>query len=193
MPKLFTFSAESFGLSPEVEALLRSKNAIFMDFGSSAYVKSEGVSSIMLELMSIDKSSQTGETTIIDAEREAMQSQLEKLNKYVPELVGKLDSKQSEVVALNGRVEEFIRAIEGLKAENLRLSALVKSNDLGGALNEETGTTRAVYEKLQSAFQDLRSQHIEAIASLKVLEEENDELRKEIESLRNQANTARRT
>jgi chromosome segregation ATPase len=164
-----------------------------MDFGSSAYVKSEGVSSIMLELMSIDKSSQTGETTIIDAEREAMQSQLEKLNKYVPELVGKLDSKQSEVVALNGRVEEFIRAIEGLKAENLRLSALVKSNDLGGALNEETGTTRAVYEKLQSAFQDLRSQHIEAIASLKVLEEENDELRKEIESLRNQANAARRT
>jgi peptidoglycan hydrolase CwlO-like protein len=193
MPKLFTFSAESFGLSPEVEALLRSKNAIFMDFGSSAYVKSEGVSSIMLELMSIDKSSQTGETTIIDAEKEAMQSQLEKLNKYVPELIGKLDSKQSEVVALNGRVEEFIRAIEGLKAENLRLSALVKSNDLGGALNEETGTTRAVYEKLQSAFQDLRSQHIEAIASLKVLEEENDELRKEIESLRNQANAARRT
>jgi cell division protein FtsB len=43
------------------------------------------------------------------------------------------------------------------------------------------------------AFQSLRTQNIEAIASLKVLEEENDDLRDELEALRSQARGASRS
>jgi cell division protein FtsB len=57
----------------------------------------------------------------------------------------------------------------------------------------DTETLRDSYQKLQLAFQSLRTQNIEAIASLKVLEEENDDLRDELEALRSQARGASRS
>jgi hypothetical protein len=50
MKKYFTFSAGSFARVPAIEALLRSRNAIYMEFGSSACVRSEQVPLMLSEL-----------------------------------------------------------------------------------------------------------------------------------------------
>jgi chromosome segregation ATPase len=193
MPKLFTFSAESFGLSPEVEALLRSKNAIFMDFGSAAYVRSESIASTMSELISGQQSSQSASNRTISSEIAAMQSQLEKTNKEIQVLLARLEGKENEAISLQKRVQDSTKIIEGLKTENLRLSALVNTQSATQVVYGDTETLRDSYQKLQLAFQSLRSQNIEAIASLKVLEEENDDLRDELEALRSQARGASRS
>jgi phage shock protein A len=49
---------------------------------------------------------------------------------------------------------------------------------------------KQAYEKLQKEFQALRAQNADALASLKVLEEENEELTQELENLRNQIKNA---
>jgi hypothetical protein len=193
MPKLFTFSAESFGLSPEVEALLRSKNAIFMDFGSAAYVRSESIASTMSELISGQQSSQSASNRTISSEIAAMQSQLEKTNKEIQVLLARLEGKENEAISLQKRVQDSTKIIEGLKTENLRLSALVNTQSATQVVYGDTETLRDSYQKLQLAFQSLRTQNIEAIASLKVLEEENDDLRDELEALRSQARGASRS
>jgi predicted nucleic acid-binding Zn-ribbon protein len=49
---------------------------------------------------------------------------------------------------------------------------------------------KQAYEKITKEFQSLKAQSIEAITSLKVLEDENEELREEIETLRSQLKSA---
>jgi hypothetical protein len=49
---------------------------------------------------------------------------------------------------------------------------------------------KQAYEKLQKEFQALRAQNADALASLKVFEEENEELMQELENLRNQIKNA---
>ena len=187
MQKLFTFSAESFGLSPEVEALLRSKNAIFMDFGSSAYVRSEGVPAIIGELISINQRSQSISAQQVDAEKGAIQVQQEKLNGEIQSLFVKLETKEREVVSLEKLLEDSGKTVESLRAENLRLTSLSRNQEQKPLTNDGNKTIQESYEKLQLAFQKLRAENIDAITSLKVLEDENDDLRKELESIRTQA------
>jgi predicted nucleic acid-binding Zn-ribbon protein len=46
------------------------------------------------------------------------------------------------------------------------------------------------YEKLQKEFQALRAQGVKALTSLKVLEDENEELMQELDQLRNRLKNA---
>ncbi|HZT34570.1 MAG TPA: hypothetical protein VFA15_01520, partial [Nitrososphaera sp.] len=50
--KLFSFNASSFALDPSVESLLKSKGAITLDFGTSAYINSDAMPAILSELAS---------------------------------------------------------------------------------------------------------------------------------------------
>lgn len=132
--KTFTFNASSFALNPSVESFLKSKGAIAIDLGTAAYINSEAMPVILLEL--VDRSSKTDSPPDTDL-------------------------------------------VAQLKAENLRLQMALKSAQAAIHTGQRD-------EKLQKQFQQLQSQSAEAITSLKVLEEENDELREEIERLRNQ-------
>jgi phage shock protein A len=57
-------------------------------------------------------------------------------------------------------------------------------------LSQDYDVLKLAYEKLQKEFQALRTQNADALASLKVLEEENEELMQELENLRNQIKNA---
>lgn len=78
--------------------------------------------------------------------------------------------------------------VETLKAENARLQAALKNAPAAPAAQTAQGDDRLKqqYEKIQKEFQALRAQSAEALASLKVLEEENEELTQELDHLRNQ-------
>jgi predicted nucleic acid-binding Zn-ribbon protein len=193
MQKLFTFSAESIALSPEVEALLRSKNAIFMDFGSSAYVRSEGMPALIWELMSGNQRLQSLHAQTMDTENETMRTQLEKLNIEINGLAARLETKEREVHSLQKTVDESSKSISDLRAENLRLVTLSHAQDQKPSAYSENRAEQEGYEKLQRAFETLRSQNIEAITSLKVLEDENDHLQRELESLRSQVKATCKT
>jgi hypothetical protein len=187
MPKLFTFSAESIELGLEVETLLRSKNLIFMDFSSSAYIRSEGIHAIMLELIAKQQSSQSHVAEILTSEKLAVQAQLEKAINEVQVLRVELNGARNEVGAMRKHVDDSSKIIESLRSENLHLNALAKAQDITPPISAADPALRENYQRLQLAFQDLRSQNIEAIASLKVLEDENEDLRTELEALKGQA------
>jgi phage shock protein A len=57
-------------------------------------------------------------------------------------------------------------------------------------LSQSDDALKQAYEKLQREFQALRSQNAEALASLKVLEDENEELAQELERLKSQSKNA---
>jgi hypothetical protein len=132
--KLFTFDASSFSLDPSVEDFLKSKGAISVDPGTTAYISSEAMPGVLLELT---------------------------------------------------------RLIGMLKAENARFQASIK-NAPAQNLQPVQGDDklRQSYEKLQKEFQALRAQSAEALTSLKVLEDENEELTQELEMLKNRSKNA---
>ena len=70
------------------------------------------------------------------------------------------------------------KLIETLKAENARLQSLQQF--------QGDHKLKQSYEKLQKDFQQLRAQSADALTSLKVLEDENDELMAELEKARSQ-------
>jgi hypothetical protein len=132
--KLFTFDASSFSLDPSVEDFLKSKGAISVDPGTTAYISSEAMPGVLLELT---------------------------------------------------------RLIGILKAENARLQASIKNApapNFQPVLGDDK--LKQSYEKLQKEFQALRAQSAEALTSLKVLEDENEELTQELELLKNRSKNA---
>lgn len=60
-------------------------------------------------------------------------------------------------------------------------------------LRAENAQLKQSYGKLQSEFQALRSQNADALTSLKILEDENEELSQELDKLRNQLKNAAAT
>jgi len=82
--------------------------------------------------------------------------------------------------------------VETLKAENARLQAALKNVPAAPATQTAQGDVRLKqqYENIKKEFQALRAQSAEALASLKVLEEENEELTQELDQLRNQLKNA---
>ena len=94
-------------------------------------------------------------------------------------------SATGEALALKAQASAHARTIEILKSENARLQVAQKSTPAPA----DNGLKQA-YDKLAKEFQSLKAQSIEAITSLKVLEDENEELREEIEVLRNQLKSA---
>ena len=69
--------------------------------------------------------------------------------------------------------------------ENLRLQAAAKNAAVATQPVPDEKLKQS-YKKLQKDFHALRSESIDAITSLKVLEDENDGLREEIDQLRSQ-------
>ncbi|MEM2141501.1 hypothetical protein [Nitrososphaera sp.] len=182
--KLFTFNASSFTLDAAVESLLRSRGAITLDFGQSAYINSDLVPLIMAEL--VEKSSSAASEELVaqlKAEFARSQAQSQKMAEDGARLVQQLKSAGAEVASLKEQLAGANRTIESLKAESARLQVAQKSAPA-------PAIDRAQYDKVVRELQQLKAQNAEAITSLKVLEDENEELREELDSLKGQTKPA---
>jgi phage shock protein A len=194
--KLFAFNAGSFSLGIRVEDFLKSKGAIALDFGSSAYINSEAMAVILSELVekseATSSSAASAETTMatLRAELGRFSAERQRLMEDNARLASQVQSLGSEVASLKEHIAGSARTIEALKAENSRMAAASKTPTQAQAPQPADDRMRLSYEKLAKEFQELRRQSAEAITSLKVLEEENEELREEVESLRAQARNA---
>ncbi len=191
--KLFSFNASSFTLDESAENLLRAKGAITLDFGTSAYINSDLMSTILKELISSSRSSAldlSHEKERLDAQFKAELSRLENECKALADqnaqLSLQLRTHANDVGALTAQAHAAAETIRALKDENTRLLAASK-NPASGQFSNSNDVMKQRYERLQKEFQVLRAQNVVAITSLKVLEDENDELREEVEMLRNQA------
>lgn len=93
-------------------------------------------------------------------------------------LASQIRSNSAEAASLKEQAASAARMIETLKDENARLLAALKNAPCAPAAPTAQGDDKLKqsYEKLQKEFQALRAQRAEALASLKVLEEENEEL-----------------
>lgn len=180
MEKSFTFSADSFPLSPDVESFLRTRKAIYMDFGSSAYVKSDSIPSIMSELLLKATVESNQKDTV-----EFLKKELEKVTQEKTALADKLSLLTSETWSLRNHISGMMEDLEKTRAENLQLSQKITSLSIRIPDANNEGL-RQSHEKLQKEFEKLRGQSIEAITSLKVLEEENEELQRELDGLKSQ-------
>lgn len=182
--KLFTFNASSFTLDASVESMLRSKGAITLDFGSSAYINSDLIPLILADL--VEKSSGAASAELVaqlNAEIARVNSQNQKITEDGAKLAQQLKSATAEVASLKEQIAGANRTIESLKAESARLQVAQKSAP-------QPALDRAQYDKIVREFQQLKAQNAEAITSLKVLEDENEELREELDSLKAQAKAA---
>jgi chromosome segregation ATPase len=192
--KRFTFNASSFALDPAVENLLKSKGAIAIDFGMMQYVSSEAMPAILSELVErskLDAPSDADFVAKLKAEIGRIGAEKQKMMEDNVRLASELRSHSTEVAALKEKAEGTAKVIESLKAENMRLQLALKTvQQATPAANQAAGQSdkklRQSYEKLQKEFQQLRSQSAEEITLLKVLEDENKELRYELEELKNQ-------
>lgn len=93
--------------------------------------------------------------------------------------------------AMPGILLELARLIGILEAENARLQASIKNARAPNLqLVQGDDKLKQSYEKLQKEFQALRAQSAEALTSLKVLEDENEELTQELELLKNHSKNA---
>ena len=192
--KRFTFNASSFALDPAVENLLKSKGAIAIDFGMMEYVSSEAMPAILSELLErskLDAPSDADFVAQLKAEIGRIGAEKQKMMEDNVRLASELRSHSTEVAALKEEAERTAKVIESLKAENMRLQLALKTVQQATpaakqAAEQSDKKLRQSYEKLQKEFQQLRSQSAEAITLLKVLEDENEELRQELERLKNQ-------
>lgn len=186
--KLFSFNASSFALDPSVESLLKSKGAITLDFGTSAYINSDAMPAILSELASaasLQSSNNNANEALVaqlKVELARFGAERQKLMDESTRLASQLRTHTNEVGALKAQVSASAKTIEALKAENIKLQTAPKSAPSDAA--------KQALEKLRQEFQALKAQNAEAITSLKVLEDENDELREEVEMLRSQVKNA---
>lgn len=185
--KLFAFNAGSFTLDDRVEGFLRSRDAVALDFGSSAYISPDAMAAILPELVQKAEASSSvpsseAKVVTLQAEISQLLIQIQKFMQDNAQQAAQFKALVAEIAASKEHVAGFERTIEALRAENSRLAAT--KNQLQPAFDDKM---RLAYEKLAKEFHELRTQSVDAITSLKVLEDENDELREEIESLRAQA------
>ncbi len=182
--KLFSFNAGSFALDPAVEEYLKSRHAIALDFGQSAYLNSDAMPPILTELVARPAASDADGAlaTQLKAELARSGAERQKLLGENARLALQLQSVSGEAAALKAQASAGAKAIEALRAENASLQVAQKSAPV-----QDDGL-RQSYDKLLREFQSLKAQSIEAITSLKVLEDENEDLRSEIDALRNQKN-----
>lgn len=182
--KLFTFNASSFALDVNVESLLRSRGAITLDFGSSAYINSDLMPLILTEL--VEKSSPNASEALVaqlKAEIVCVEAQCQKMAEDGVRLAQQLKSASAETASLKEKLSSANKSIESLKAESTQLQVAQKSTT-------QPAFDRAQYDRIIREFQQLKAQSAEAITSLKVLEDENEELREELDALKGQAKTA---
>lgn len=162
MSKLYSFDAGSFYLDDSVAELLKSKGAISLDFGTAAYINSEAMPSILADLLSPAEPNNT--------ELEILVQQNQKVAAQNSQLAVQLDSSAAEIARLAQQLAVAQKTIETLKSSP-------QPADFDSRMKQ-------AYEKLQKEFNALRTSSIEAITSLKVLEEENDQLHDELDKLK---------
>ena len=183
--KLFTFNASSFPLDPSIENFLKSKGAIVFDFGTAAYINSEMMPLVLSELIENDKIVADSNTDFsrLNEEMAKLSIEKQKMTEDNAKLISKFHSCSLEAASLKDQVTGALTLIGTLKTENLRLQHALKllSSQNGKKVNES-------YEKLQKEYTEMRAQRAEALASVKILEEENEELVREVDRLRNQFN-----
>lgn len=160
MSKLYSFNAGSFYLDDSVAELLKSKGAISLDFGTAAYINSEAMPSILADLLSHNSVEQL----------EILVQQNQKVAAQNSQLAVQLDSSAAEITRLTQQLAVAQKTIETLKSSP-------QPADFDSRMKQ-------AYEKLQKEFNALRTSSIEAITSLKVLEEENDQLHDELDKLK---------
>ena len=207
--KLYTFNAGSFMLGPMVEEFLRTRNAISLDCGATAYISPEAMPAILSELiekLGRNLPSSTAElVSDLKAQVVRLDVERQKLRDDNARLISQLQSEEMKISTLKVDTANSTALIEALKAENARLQTELKADTTTTSNTNITNTTTASkvanpivsddkikqsYEKLQKEFQLLRSQNVEAITSLKVLEEENEELRQALDEMKNQKDVA---
>lgn len=195
-PKLFLLNASSFALDKSVEEFLRSKGAISLDFGFNAYINSELVSVILSQLLEESKSahvvsSKDEEINHLKEDVINLLAEIEKRTEENARLTHDVRSCNTKLISLNEQALDNSKLVERLKAENAQPNAKLKSTVIPKVDGEahHVDNSNQYCEKLQKELQKLRSQNVEAIASLKVLEEENEELQKELERLKNPTNS----
>jgi chromosome segregation ATPase len=189
--KLFTFNASSFPLDPSVEGFLKSKGVISLDFGATAYINSEAMPLVLSELVEKSKTDAPSNADLVvqlKAEIGRHSAERQKVMEDNARIVSQVKSYSAEVAVLKEQAAGAYRLIEALKAENARLQAALKN--LPAPTSQSDEKLKQSYEKLQKDFQTLRAQSAEALASLKVLEDENEELAQELELLKSQAKNA---
>ena len=192
--KLFTFNASSFPLDPSVEGFLKSKGAVTLDFGTLAYVNSETMPAILLELVEkaqTDVSSNVDLVAQLKAEVGRYSAERQKIIEENTRLGLQAKSYSAEVAALREQAAAAIKTVEALKAENARLQLAAKNVPVAPSTQPAMDDKmRQSYERLQRDLQALRAQNADALASLKVLEVENDDLMRELEKAKSESRNA---
>jgi chromosome segregation ATPase len=192
--KLFTFNAGSFALDSSVEGFLKSKEAISLDFGATAYINCEAMPAILSELVEKSKADASSNARLVDqlkAELGRFNAEKQKMVEDNARLESQLRSNSLELAALKEQTAGNAKTIEALRADNAHLQAALKNATPKATVPvAPDDKLKQSYENLQKEFQKLRSQSIDAITSLKVLEDENDELREELEQLKSRSKNA---
>jgi chromosome segregation ATPase len=186
--KLFTFNASSFPLDPSIEGFLKSKGAVSLDFGATAYINSEALPGILSELVERSRIDASNADLVAQLRAEAgkYDTERQKMREDSTRLASQLRSYSVEVAGLKEQAAGAARLTEILKAENMRLKVALK-NVPPAQMIQNDDKLKQSYEKLQKEIQALRAQSAEALASLKVLEDENEELMQELERLKSQS------
>lgn len=191
--KLYTFNASSFSLDAKVEEFLKARGAISLDFGSYAYVNSDIMPVLLTELLERPAAGSPDAAVVgqLKAELTKFAAERQRLMEESARLASQLKTSGAENASLKEQVANNAKAAEALRAENARLKvASVPSGPAQASSSAADMMLKQSYERLVREFQQLRSQSIEAITSLKVLEDENTNLQEEIEMLRAQAKNA---
>jgi hypothetical protein len=195
--KLFTFNAGSFALDPSIEGFLKSKDAISLDFGATAYINCEAMPAILSELVDRSKTDASSNADLVaelKAELDRFSAERQKMVQDNARMASQLRSHSLELTAQKELAAGSAKTIEAHRAENARLQAELKNASAAPrpAVQVASGDDklRKSYEDLKKEFQKLRSQSIESITTLKVIEDENEELREELEQLKSQSRNA---
>lgn len=189
--KLYTFNASSFSVDAKVEDFLKARGAISLDFGSYAYISSDAMPSLLIELVERPASSSDAIVGQLKVELNNFASERQRLIEDGARLASQLKSSSVEILALKEQIAASARIAEALRAENARLKATAMPAGLAQAPSAAVDMMlKQSYERLVREFQQLRSESIEAITSLKVIEGENTNLQEEVEMLRAQAKNA---
>jgi hypothetical protein len=186
--KLFTFNASSFPLDPLIERFLKSRGAISLDFGATAYINSEAMPVMLSELAERNRIDASVADVVVQlrAEISRHSAERQKIMEDSTLLASQLRSFSTEVVGLKEQASDAAKIIETLKAENMHLQVALKNVPMPQTIQNDD-KLKHPYEKLQKEIQVLRAQSAEALASLKVLEDENEELMYELERFHSQS------
>ena len=188
----YSFDSASFHVDSDVDRYIRERHLVALDLGRSVYLDSQKTVAIITELIQ-DKlyptSSKTNDESL--EERDERIVGLETNNKR---LVDDLARSRSQLNLISSNfqsakmtLEENSTMIVALRSENTQLKATLSKPQIVYCDPNDMVARKLDQRSGLSELELMRSQHIEAITSLKVLEEENCQLRQELDNLKQNA------